>query len=333
MKIGLSFWFTTIVTSTLVSMFSAQADQPIETGAPNLVPHRTNPSADAGVLPGGTASIKTILYQGGPVMAQPNVYVIWYGNWNQANGTDTASGQQIVRDFLHAVGGSPYFAINTTYSTSATLINGNVTFAGETSDTGSQGTRLTDAGVQTVVSRAISLGALPKDVNGVYFVLTSSDVNESSGFCNKYCGWHTHGTVSKTDIKYAFVGNAARCLSSCAAQNVGPNGNAGVDGMVSVIAHELEEATSDPDLNAWYDRQGQENADKCAWTFGQHQYQAANGAWANMGWDYLNATTGTVLYHRDYLIQRNLLRTFNGSGAETDFCATAYDPATKTYQQ
>jgi hypothetical protein len=35
--------------------------------------------------------------------------------------------------------------------------------------------------------------------------------------------------------------------------------------MASIIAHELEEAVTDPDLNAWYDRRGQENADKCAW--------------------------------------------------------------------
>jgi hypothetical protein len=25
---------------------------------------------------------------------------------------------------------------------------------------------------------------------------------------------------------------------------------------------------TDPKLNAWFDRQGNENADKCAWTFG-----------------------------------------------------------------
>ena len=51
--------------------------------------------------------------------------------------------------------------------------------------------------------------------------------------------------------------------------------------MASIIAHELEEAATDPDLNAWYDRRGDENADKCAWTFGT-TYTAANGAIANM---------------------------------------------------
>jgi hypothetical protein len=50
-------------------------------------------------------------------------------------------------------------------------------------------------------------GALPKDTNGVYFVLTSADVNETSGFRTQYCGWHARGTIAGSDIKYAFIGN------------------------------------------------------------------------------------------------------------------------------
>ena len=87
-------------------------------------------------------------------------------------------------------------------------------------------------------------------------MLTSQDVAESSGFCTKYCGWHTYGTISGTNIKYAFVGNAYRCPSACEAQTTSPNGNAGADAMASVIAHELEEMVTDPNLNAWYDTRG-----------------------------------------------------------------------------
>jgi hypothetical protein len=164
-----------------------------------------------------------------------------------------------------------------------------------TSASGSKwhGTSLTDANIQTIVSEAIA-GGMPKDNSGVYFVITSSDVNESSGFCTQYCGWHTHGTIGGTSIKYSFVGNANRCLSSCAMQSTGPNGNAGVDGMLSVIAHELEEANTDPELNAWYNNRGSESADMCAWTFGSKQLQV-NGAWANL-----------TLGNRSYLIQRQL---------------------------
>ena len=114
--------------------------------------------------------------------------------------------------------------------------------------------RLADPGRR---SSAITGGRLPKDTNGVYFVLTSADVTAISGFCTQYCGWHTHGTIAGTDIKYSFVGNPDRCPSRrAAAQTTGPNGNAGADGMASIIAHELEEAVTDPDLNAWYDRRG-----------------------------------------------------------------------------
>ena len=143
-----------------------------------------------------------------------------------------------------------------------------------------------------VVSSAISSGRLPLDKSGIYFVLTSADVTASSGFCTQYCGWHDHGTISGMDVKYSFVGNPDRCISSCADQSVGPNGNAGADGMASIIAHELEEAVTDPDLNAWYDNRGYENADKCAWTFGATY--SAGGASANM-------QLGT----RHYLIQQN----------------------------
>jgi hypothetical protein len=280
-----------------------------------IIKHHINPhgadavqgSAEKGfsLTTGSTGTVTpAITNHGGPVIGTPTVYVIWYGNWNQSNGSDTPAGQQIVRDFLNSVGGSPYFQINTSYPG----VSGNVNFGGETTDTGSRGTRLRDSDILTIVNSAVSQGRLPFDSSGVYFVLTSSNVSESSGFCRTYCGWHTAATTGGHHYRYSFVGNANRCLNGCAAQTTSPNNNAGVDGMVSVVAHELEEATSDPDLNAWYDSQGAENADKCAWTFGHSQYQVSNGSWANMH-----------LGSRDYLIQRNLYH--NGPAPSTgDHC-------------
>ena len=137
-------------------------------------------------------------------------------------------------------------------------------------DNYSRGKVLDDADILSIVSSAISGGHLPSDPNGIYFVLTWQDVQETSGFISQYCGWHSHGTIGGVDIKYSFVGNAnTQGLSSCAAQtSSSPNGDPAADAMASIIAHELEESTSDPDLNAWYDDSGNENADKCVWTFG-----------------------------------------------------------------
>ena len=243
-----------------------------------------------------------INYHGGPLMlGTTNVHYIWYGNWS--GNTATA----ILTDLASNIGPSPYFNINTTYyDGSGAHVSNSVHLAESTTDSYSRGTSLSDSAIQGVVSDAITSNRLPKNTNAVYFVLTSSDVTASSGFCTQYCGWHTHGTIAGSDIKYSFVGNPDRCPSSCAAQTTGPNGNAGADGMASIIAHELEEAVTDPDLNAWYDRQGQENADKCAWTFGTLS-TAVNGSKYNM-----------TLGGRNYLIQRNWV---NASGG---YCATSY---------
>ena len=263
-------------------------------------PHRVNPNPNAPGQAGKTSS-NGIFYHGGPlILGTTNAYYIWYGNWSGNSATT------ILTNLANSIGGSPYFNINTTYYDGAnTHVANSVHYAGSTTDSYSQGTALSDAGVQAVVAGAISSG-LPKDTNAVYFVLTSADVNETSGFCTQYCGWHTHGTISGSDIKYSFVGNPDRCPSACAAQTTSPNGNAGADGMASIIAHELQEAVTDPDLNAWYDRRGQENADKCAWTFGTTS-TASNGSLYNM-----------TLGGSKYLIQRYWV---NASGG---YCAVSY---------
>ena len=298
-----------LVTSTA---FAAQVLAP-DANEGDLVPtgkgwgERAYPASPR-VDPNGNASGKAgqgpsngIFYHGGPlILGGTNVYYIWYGNWSG----NTA--QAILTDFAQNIGGSPYFNINTTYrdGSNNSVTNG-INLVGSTSDNYSHGAALSDGQIQAVVSSAISSG-LPKDTNAVYFVLTSADVTATSGFCTQYCGWHTHGTISGSDIKYSFVGNPDRCPSACSAQATGPNGNAGADGMASIIAHELEEATTDPDLNAWYDRRGYENADKCAWTFGTTT-QLNNGSQYNM-----------TLGSRNYLIQRNWV---NASGG---YCAKSY---------
>jgi phosphate-induced protein 1 len=292
-----------VAAAVAVCVGTALAQQPVETGPPQIIIHKTNPH-EAGSVPAGSTGVITpnITYHGGPVIGTPAVYLIWYGNWNRSNGTDTSAGQQIIRDYIYGANASPYFQINTSYSASTT-VTGSVNFTTATNETSpgyTYGTNLSDRKVASIVSNAITTGALPKDANGVYFVLTSSDVNETSGFCTRYCGWHTYGTLNGTPIKYSFVGNAARCLNACAIQTTSPNGNAGVDGMASVVAHELEEATTDPQLNAWYDANGAENADKCAWTFGQNLTLLPSGAYYNMT---LPSQLGGS---RNFMIQRNL---------------------------
>jgi hypothetical protein len=215
-----------------------------------------------------------INYNGGPVMsANPvPIYLIWYGNWN-GTGSNTARTRSLIEHFISVLGGSPYELINTTYGDKTTNVSGNVSLGGSIINASTQ--NLTDAGLQSVVASALLSGALPRNANGLYFVLTSSGINETSGFCTQYCGFHTHATLGGVDIKYAFVGNPDRCPSACEVQATGPNspapGTGGADGMVFQIAFQQNEMLTDPDLNAWFDSGGRENSGKCSGQLGPTQ--------------------------------------------------------------
>ncbi|HSB87159.1 MAG TPA: hypothetical protein VLD86_12650 [Ilumatobacteraceae bacterium] len=295
-----------VVVSTVLIAPSHSGAVPTELNPVHAAPTRgysldSPPAAQASKGPARRGN--GINYNGGPVMVNTtHTYVVWYGSWTPAK-------TSIITSFLDSIGGSPYFNINTTYYDAAqTKVRNSVTNVASTIDNYSQGaSNLSDTAIKNIVAAALNSGRLPADPDGVYFVLTSSDVSKS-GFLTSYCGWHTYATIASTNIKYSFVGDpTGPQVSSCSAQTAAsPNGDVGADAMISVIAHELEEAVTDPNLNAWYDNRGYENADKCAWTFGT-TYTTTNGSKANMN-----------LGGNDYLIQRNWV---NASGG---YCALAY---------
>jgi hypothetical protein len=262
----------------------------------------------AGRAPTRSATVKGagINYHGGPVMnGLTKVYLLYYGSW-------TATQMGILNSFMQTLGGTPIYKTNTTYyslagTVKSPVING-VTLMASHVDNYSLGKTLSDASIKTLVSNAITAGWFPKDTNAVYFVLTAPDVKESSGFGSQYCGWHTNGAIGGSDIKYAFVGNPATIApAGCGVVNPSPNGDGGVDAMTSVIFHELSETVSDPDLNAWYDSTGNENGDKCAWTFGT-LLTAANGAKYNVAFG-----------GRNWKLQQNWV-----NSGTTGYCALSY---------
>jgi hypothetical protein len=258
-----------------------------------------------------------IEYHGGPVMLGPhNVYFIWYGNFS---GNPALT---ILPDLINGFGGSQYFNTDTTYGDASANIANTATMAGALFDNYSQGTALTQTTFTNVINRALNSGTFPLDSNGIYFVLTSPDVTlnfppapdgSPQGFCTAFCGFHTSGTVgtiNPIDIKVAFVGDpATQCprrpnANTCSFQALSPNGNEGADAMANVMAHELNEAITDPNGDAWFhlDTAG-ENGDLCNFKFG-NTFSSLNGATANV-----------VLSGRQFLIQQNWLNFGGGSCA------------------
>ena len=246
-----------------------------------------------------------INYHDGPVMERThNVYFIWYGNWS---GHPALS---ILPQFMQDLNGSSYQDIHNTYFDNSRRITDNLFMSNQIFDSYSQGTSLSDASVRNVVSRALTNGLLPVDVNGLYYVLTSADVNETSGFCTSYCGWHSHASLSNTDIKYSFVGNLDRCGSSCEWQSPSPNGSVAADSMANVMSHELSETLTDPQTgNGWFrTNTSGEDGDLCNFNFGP-TFRVGNGSLADI-----------TLKGRNYLIQQLYLN--SGTGG----CAMSYKP-------
>lgn len=285
-------------------------------GASHMVPTGKGWAAEAAAPSGhatptgGTCTTCGINYNGGPIMSgNVNVYFIWYGNWNGSGNNTATTVNQLTALFggTGALGGSGYEKINTTYADTVNVVTGNLAHAGTDQYPGySNGTKLRDTSIKQITTNYINQmqGGVP-DPNGLYFVLTSSDVNETSGFCTKYCGWHTHASINGVDVKYSFVGNPDRCPSGCEAESTAPSGDSAANGMASIMAHESEEAISDPDLNAWYDSSGAENADKCAWKFGPKS-TASNGS-----------TYNQTLGGYQWLIQMNWENMSGGGCAQT----------------
>ncbi|CAI5473043.1 unnamed protein product [Closterium sp. Yama58-4] len=219
------------------------------------------------------------------VMERPiSVYVVWYGAFSETQ-------KQMVRSLTASL--SPHADPSVTvplwwninrlyYDSSGNHISESVTWGGEVEDANySRGKTLSDADVRSLITNAISSNQLPYNEDGVYFVLSDETVSQMwnmpggsrPAFCASFCGWHWDGRASSFgSIVYSWVGNAATlCPRSCitralrASEAAPPNQDAGMDGLLSVFAHELAEATSSPFVATWFDESGEENADKCSW--------------------------------------------------------------------
>lgn len=278
----------------------------------------TGPAREAARLTNATLPIKI---HSVALPTKPHIYTIWYGDWSDN------SYAQIIGDLFANLSGSPRFYINHSYFNGITGFNGKpmsgggptgfFEYRGRTSQPYSRGKKLGDAEIQDVIQDALS-GGLSHDPEAFYVVLTAADVTvtgrNGEAFCSAMCGYHQAAT--RADFKnapYAVIPNPLNC-SSCEAQTTGPNGNAAADAMASVIVHELDEMVTDPWLAEYFDDNGAESADKCAWTFGT-EYKAPNGARANVH-----------LGSRDYLIQQGFVKDFwSPTGSRPGFCAMRND--------
>ncbi len=263
---------------------------------------------------GGGGTNNGISYHGGPVLLNAtNVVAVYWGtgsaiyNGGPAPGTSGpgSSDGSLVGYFLSHLGGSDYFNINTTYTNGISAIQNVVNYTGYWAYNNAPPSTVSDAQMLAMLQVGFngSNPPLAYDPNTLYIIMTPGKTNLGGGFGTQYCAYHTHGTVkinnvSKT-VLYAAMPYTAAYPSACTGGSA-PNGDVGADAEVNVLAHEIEETTTDEMGNAWFDTRGYENADKCAWNFGTTQ-GSGTSKW--------NITVGGT----NFLVQQNWINA-NGGG-------------------
>eukprot|EP00475_Leptophrys_vorax_P037588 TRINITY_DN6499_c0_g1_i1.p1 TRINITY_DN6499_c0_g1~~TRINITY_DN6499_c0_g1_i1.p1 ORF type:complete len:376 (+),score=-0.30 TRINITY_DN6499_c0_g1_i1:403-1530(+) len=226
------------------------------------------------------------------VMNSPvNVYLIWFGSFSDGEKNTLRNFVKSLSDTSDASNTVPlWWNTNRLYTDcSGNPVSATVAIAGEASDHPNRQFLFMSRSVIRLVDRIVSAGKLPVDKNGVYFVVGDGRTKQRNiigGFCRTFCGWHSTGSIKGVDLKVSFVAKPNRCMKGCSAPALlkassGPSGNKAMDSLVSVFAHELAEATSDPYLHTWVDASGNENADICAYKYGT-TLTASSGAPYNL---------------------------------------------------
>ncbi len=235
-----------------------------------------------------------LYHTGGPVMQNGvSLFAIyWIPPTLQSGGatTLTAHYQTIQKNMLsdypghgidnnntqyYQVIGSKKYIQNKGSAAATTFVDTNAYPASGCSDSVTPGNCITDAQLQAEVQRVMTLKGWTGGLNKMYFVYTSTgegscfDSTSSTCAYTAYCAYHGFFTSGTTPVVYANMPYADPnyCYASLNGQT-SPNNDIPADAAANVSSHELTEAITDPELNAWFDSGGNEIGDICAWDFG-----------------------------------------------------------------
>ena len=223
-----------------------------------------------------------LIYHGGAVMTSNTNYTFY---WAPSGSPAYAAGYQegvnrYLEDLAHDSGGEQNVdSVATQYTGEGSQVaNYDSHFAGAIIDTDpypkngckEAATCLTDAQIQAELKTYVHAHALPEDLEHEYFVLTPPGVescfNETSE-CSAgskapaYCAYHGSFAGTGGKIVYAddpYVVGIAGCDSK-----EHPNNSPSDAALLGGLSHEHNESITDPELDAWYGPEGEENGDKC----------------------------------------------------------------------
>jgi len=215
----------------------------------------------------GLGNVKgaNVIYHNGPAIKQAKVVPIFWGaaaTWGTST-TPNPLAQHII-DFFAQFGTSPQYNVITQYYDNGGSIRLSTLTTTYVIDNSTPPTNVTDAAVQGEVVKIVGqIGADAATVYEVFLPPTSyasyGSANSCGGPSLKFCAYHANFTASGRDLKYASMP-----YPSCGGCRW--SGWTDAQNFDHFSSHETREAVTDPDGTAWYDRQGYEADDKCAWS-------------------------------------------------------------------
>ena len=254
-----------------------------------------------------------LLYHNGPIMPSIEVYNIFWVGKLQGGGTATLTAhyQTVANDFASDYAGHSIDSILTQYyqtpqPNSLNYIHGLSTagtagsYAGSVidtdpfpasgcTDTATPKNCITGAQLQTEITKVLKAKGWTGGLNKIYLVYTGMgegscfDSNSSSCAYTAYCAYHSSIGSGPTAIIF---GNEPYAAPNACQDGTSPTGDPAADAAVSVASHETSEATSDPFGTAWWDSNGQEIGDKCAWNYGVNSFDKVGSTYqANEAWN------------------------------------------------
>jgi hypothetical protein len=230
--------------------------------------------------------VRQLLWHNGPVMHATTVVAVYWGSsWaNSSFVGDKVTGLDTLYSGMHA---TPYARTNGEYTDGS----GNVNTSSISKSANKTDTSATPSGAP---STSQVLQEVAKVTNGApvanaYYPVYSDQRRGNAG----YCAWHSSGTINGIRVQFGFFFNLDGD-SGCDPQSPGSLGHSqGLAALANVSGHELSEMLTDPQLNAWYDQQGAENSDKCAWTW-NGTVAIGGQSWKIQGnWSNAAASAGT----------------------------------------
>ena len=221
-------------------------------------------------------------WHGGEILTSSAVTAIFWGtSWSSSSFVgDKISG---IDTFYGGIGGSHYAATNTEYTGSNGQVGTGVSYGGHVVDASAGPARAPKtsqilAEVCATISNPVA--------NGYYPVYVDAPRGHT-----RYCAWHSYGTCNGTPVQFGFFFSLDGD-PGCDPEDASTLHSQGLAALANVSGHEISEAVTDPRNGGWYDSQGAENADKCAWTFGAPLLTFTNGSqwkvqgnWSNAAYD------------------------------------------------